>query len=137
MIPEYRAKKIDSDEWVEGYYLPEIDDNASEELMGFEWFDVLRTMYGDHYQDIAIDPETIAIHFPNMLDKNGKKIFASLSEDGVGGDEFVYPFWSGWNEPQNKMVAVFDNGYKAKFVTDGKYTMMSYKKCEVIGIHNG
>ena len=33
-----------------------------------------------------IDPTTLAIHFPNMLDCQGNKIFASLSEDGKGGD---------------------------------------------------
>ena len=29
---------------------------------------------------------TLAIHFPDMLDSQGNKIFASLQEDGIGGD---------------------------------------------------
>jgi len=33
-----------------------------------------------------IDPTTLAIHFPNMVDKKGNKIFASLNKDGKGGD---------------------------------------------------
>ena len=33
-----------------------------------------------------IDETTLAIHFPNMLDSQGNKIFASLSENGKGGD---------------------------------------------------
>lgn len=33
-----------------------------------------------------IDPTTLSIHFPDMLDSQGNKIFASLSEDGKGGD---------------------------------------------------
>ena len=33
-----------------------------------------------------IDPTTLSIHFPDMLDSKGNKIFASLQEDGKGGD---------------------------------------------------
>jgi len=33
-----------------------------------------------------IDTSTLAIHFPDMKDSEGTKIFASLSEDGKGGD---------------------------------------------------
>jgi len=74
-IPIYRAKKTDNDEWFIGYLLK----------------------YGDGYYikllydsiEIMIDPSTLAIYFPQMIDKNGKKIFASLSEDGIGSDLIV------------------------------------------------
>ena len=33
-----------------------------------------------------IDKTTLAIHFPDMIDSQGNKIFASLQEDGKGGD---------------------------------------------------
>ena len=33
-----------------------------------------------------IDETTLSIHFPDMLDSKGNKIFASLQEDGKGGD---------------------------------------------------
>ncbi len=33
-----------------------------------------------------IDETTLSIHFPDMLDSKGDKIFASLQEDGKGGD---------------------------------------------------
>lgn len=36
-----------------------------------------------------IDKTTLAIHFPDMLDSQGNKIFASLQEDGKGGDIFI------------------------------------------------
>ena len=85
-IPIYRAKKIDSDEYIEGYYFKEIDEEASRDEQSFTWYSVLRTSYGDHYKDIKIDPSTLAIHFHCMLDSDNKKIFASLSEDGKGGD---------------------------------------------------
>jgi len=71
-IPIYRAKKIDSDEWFIGYLLKYSD--------GY----YIKLLYIS--TEIMIDPSTLAIHFPNMIDKKGKKIFASLSEDGIGGD---------------------------------------------------
>ena len=83
MIPIYRAKRIDNDEWVDGDFLRGIDDNNNI-VTGFisNWDEEV-----NNWQEIRIDQNTLAIHFPNMIDKNGKKIFASLSEDGVGGDE--------------------------------------------------
>ena len=33
---------------------------------------------------------TLSINFPDMLDSQGNKIFASLQEDGKGGDEFLF-----------------------------------------------
>jgi len=90
-IPIYRAKKIDSDEYVQGNLVNDRD--------GYYIFDVrffpASTMPMEKF--IEIDPLTLAIHFPDMLDKNGNKIFASLSEDGIGGDD--YNRWhgkSGW-----------------------------------------
>lgn len=77
MIPTYRAKKKYSDEWVEGYYsYQSCDDkhfiqwNTDTDVVEFE----------------EIEPNTLAIHFPDMIDNKGTKIFASLSENGVGGD---------------------------------------------------
>ena len=37
-----------------------------------------------------IDETTLAIHFPDILDSQGNKIFASLQEDGKGGDKFLF-----------------------------------------------
>ena len=76
MIPIYRAKKLNSDEWLEGYYVD----------MPYSTRKAPYIIQKDGLSD-TVDPKTLAIHFPNMIDKNGKKIFASLSENGVGGDE--------------------------------------------------
>ena len=73
-IPIYRAKKQDSDEWVEGY----LNKNMSGKFVI------------ENERVYKIDPSTLAIHFDGMLDKNGKKIFASLNEDGVGGDDIKF-----------------------------------------------
>ena len=77
-LPQYRAKKLGSDEWVEGY------------LFGI--WDKYYILWGttNHVPNqIEIDPSTLAIHFPDMLDSEGNKIFASLSKDGRGGSIVV------------------------------------------------
>ena len=75
-IPIYRAKEIDGEEYIIG----SLDFNASR---------IDNTFYhiitGDRYNH-TIDPTTLAIHFESMIDSEGNKIFASLSEDGKGGD---------------------------------------------------
>ena len=74
-IPIYRAKKIDSDKYIQGYLLG----------MWGEYF----ISWGEtnHVPNkVQIDPTTLAIHFEDILDSEGNKIFASLSEDGKGGD---------------------------------------------------
>ena len=74
-IPIYRAKKIDSDGYIEGYL--------------FKIWEVHYILWGTTNGNpikTAVHSSTLAIHFPDMLDKNGVKIFASLSEDGKGGD---------------------------------------------------
>lgn len=85
-IPIYRAKKIDSDEYVT--FEGKLTYNES-------MFAVYATSKGDAVLQL-VDQSTLAIHFPDMIAKdsdrilpNGEKdlrIFASLSEDGKGGD---------------------------------------------------
>ena len=83
--PCFRAKKIDSDDYVEGYYKPE--DSVSQLFVNRKEGNYIMTLVSDYdYRDCEIDPTTLAIHFPDMLDSQGNKIFASLSEDGKGGD---------------------------------------------------
>ena len=87
MIPIYRAKKIDSNEYVEGYYtkskggiVHEIEEHLILPFLDLKGFAVVDTDYE------RIDLLTLAIHFPDMIDSEGTKIFASLSKDGKGGD---------------------------------------------------
>lgn len=75
-IPLYRAKKINSDEYVTGYfYQPThfISDGS-------------KIICHRTYETFSIDLTTLAIHFKDTLDIQGNKIFASLREDGKGGD---------------------------------------------------
>ena len=74
-IPIYRAKRLmDGDEYVEGYLLSSLISKAMHRIL----VDISIVYF--------IDDSTLAIHFPDMLDSQGNKIFASLSEDGKGGD---------------------------------------------------
>jgi len=82
-LPIYRAKKIDSDECVEGFHTA----NRHLTKHWIRW---------DGYMT-EVDQSTLAIHFPDMLDSEGTKIFASLSEDGKGGDICNYIFFDGDN----------------------------------------
>ena len=104
MIPIYRAKTIKQDynEWEECQALKKID--GTWYAIGFyDCKRVVKTYLGDWETthlilirkstaisevNIAeiIDISTLAIHFPGMLDSQENKIFASLQEDGKGGD---------------------------------------------------
>lgn len=81
-LPIYRAKKIDSDEYVEGYLCSSNNGVNTDNkicIQEFGWW----TLW-------EIDTSTLSIHFPDMLDSNGNKIFASLQKDGKGGDIVEY-----------------------------------------------
>ena len=78
-VPIYRAKKKDSDEYVYGYYT----ERVPHYLSGRHYIHFYNEATATYEK---IDPTTLAIHFPDMLDSQGNKIFASLSEDGKGGD---------------------------------------------------
>ncbi|MDD5405980.1 MAG: hypothetical protein PHE73_03435 [Sulfurovaceae bacterium] len=91
-IPIYRAKKIDSDEWVIGFFWLQDGIPCITEIR-----EVVFLQHGLNYK---IDPSTLAIHFPAMIDSKGNKIFASLSEEGKGGDIFII------NDENIKYIAI-------------------------------
>ena len=74
-LPIYRAWCEKDSEYAVGFFIS--DDKENEILT--------RLDSGEMYAR-GIDPTTLAIHFPDMLDSQGNKIFASLQEDGKGGD---------------------------------------------------
>lgn len=90
-IPIYRAKKIDSDKYIEGFLYQDIicyvpsdgvkSDEYKKALDEESWF-----ITDNMSRNEMIDITTLAIHFPDMIDSQGNKIFASLQEDGKGGD---------------------------------------------------
>jgi len=81
-IPIYRAKKLNTNKYVLGYLFP--DDNKNPEIYRIQGKNKVH----------EIDPRTLSIHFHDRLDKNGKRIFASLdSETGLGGDQFLKNYY--------------------------------------------
>lgn len=88
-IPIYRAKKIGSDGYVIGYYSPAYD--IHHYIITDLGVDTkVNVVYQMSTNIHKIDPTTLAIHFPNMTDSQANKIFASFSEDGKGGDKFLF-----------------------------------------------
>lgn len=83
-IPIYRAKKIDNDEYVEGYLVSNLVSNGN----GIPP-EVYYNIQNGLFYKYRIDPTTLSIHFDGMLDSQGNKIFASLQKDGKGGDVFI------------------------------------------------
>ena len=87
-IPIYRAKKIDSDEYVIGCYSSAYD--VHHYIITHLGVDTkVNVVFKMSSYIHKIDPTTLAIHFPDMLDGQGNKFFASLSKNGIGGDEFI------------------------------------------------
>lgn len=88
-----------------------------------------KLIYNERLEHITeIDITTLAIHFSNMLDNQGNKIFASLSEDGKGGDILEYDDMSG--------TAYFDKSTYSIRAETNKGFLMSYefKNSKIIGI---
>ena len=115
-IPTYRAENIYHRELVEGWlsYDP-IDDSY---WIIKDWRKGGCRDYDDfmNYQD-KIDPSTLAIHFPDMLDKDGEKIWAALNADGVGGSSITIEYnGSHWEE-----VCVISKGAMAYTANSSQY----------------
>ena len=131
-IPIYRAKKIDSDEYVEGIA---VDNNLLIQCTHFDSY------YNEHIASVVeIDPTTLAIHFKDMVDSEGNKIFASLSEDGKGGDYTnceklpVVFCWDSLNacvclKGKYEYTALFKDGStNSKNTTFNKYTIIGIQE---------
>jgi len=130
MIPIYRAKKMRSDEYVIGLVSEALQ--VPNNTIVWMW-----NKDGKYY----IDPSTLAIHFPDMLDSDGKKIFASLSEDGKGGDNIVDNFHNFgddkifivYKDCCFKIVHLFDTKRKGTVRTES-YLIKKIESLKVIGI---
>ena len=95
-LPIFRAKRIDSNEYVIGYLL--------QDCFGFYIIQTDNALRCEslNNESIEINPATLAIHFPDMIDSQGNKIFASLQEYGKGGDVFK-------DEDGHKVVVKYQN----------------------------
>ena len=120
MIPTYRAKSNErKNTYVEGLLI-----GVDEELN----LCTIRTK-DDYIGGEICYLDTLSINFPNMTDVKGNKIFASLNEEGRGGDilfdmEYEYTlFFDGY---KFNLQGIFSQSEY------GKYD--SWKKFKTIGI---
>lgn len=138
-IPICRAKKIDSYELVEGYYLINQDGEHTiskvyQAEKGCRHIGSINMDTRIHKELFIPSPEiidytTLAIHFPDMIDSQGNKIFASLSKDGKGGDLYI--------EEDNEGYIIEDENEINTFVFSSEGTIPyyeSYNTKKVIGI---
>ena len=107
-IPIFRAKRLYSDEYVFG--VPRQDSKGTYEMI----INVVEDgIFGVIQRYIKVD--TISIHFPDMIDSQGNKIFASLQEDGKGGDIIT--------DGEYDFVVIFNgNKFDLMFVEDNTFT---------------
>ena len=136
-IPIYRAKKKNNDEYIQGYLL-------SKNIIVTTEYHYPQGMPSETEKKFNnIDISTIAIHFPDMLDSQGNKIFASLSEDGKGGDIVKYEQVLGGilklSGPKECIVKYCNRDHViAPFFINAKYknqkTYMTKEHLQVIGI---
>ena len=142
-LPIFRAKKLDSDEYVFG--VPRQDSKGVYEMI----IDVVEDGISGVIQRY-IEVDTISIHFPNMLDSTGNKIFASLQEDGKGGDifqslHFIEPIdkkhylyhIAKWSNKYNSFLLCNKDNLLSNDVEDGNVFYWRYLinvEYEIIGI---
>ena len=136
-IPIYRAKKKDSDEYVEGYYHSYKDNIITEDKV------LHRIVQKDNplYRFYDIDTTTLSIHFPNMLASdsdryfsNGEKdlrIFASLQKDGKGGD-ICESKW--FNIDAGLTVKTESVRYSNNTMLQDGYNISRYEYKKIIGV---
>ena len=145
-LPIFRAKKLDSGEYVKGFlyqdlicYIPSDGFKSDEYKKAVDtetWFIM------DNLSNTSmIDISTLSIHFPNMLAKDsdrynssGEKdlrVFASLQEDGKGGD-ICESKW--FNTDVRLTVETESVRYSNSTMIQDGYNISRYEYKKIIGI---
>lgn len=119
--PLYRAKESYTGKYIEGYLTP--------------YCPTQRNDYDDWYiitssgRIVQIDPTTLAIHHQGMLDSEDNKIFASLSDDGLGGDIFQGASEELYKKSATEYFYIFtDSKLKMYMEFNGKLEYIETKK---------
>lgn len=131
-IPIYRAKKIDSNEYVDGYLVSNLVSNSNG-MPPEVYYNIQNSLFYKY----RIDPTTLSIHFPDMLDSQGNKIFASLQEDGKGGDCTLMN--NGYNEAfcwdtLNACIVLKSKHYECKCFRNGNRKETTFNTYTIVGI---
>ena len=132
-VPIFRAKwekknNITSEEYIKGY----VEGYYSEYLDKHYIYTETSKPFG-----VEIDISTLAINFPSMIDTQGNKIFASLSENGKGGD---YTFMqNGYDETfcwdsLNGCIVLKSKHYECRCFRNGGRNETNFNTYKIIGI---
>ena len=124
MIPIFRAKRLYSDEYVFG--VPRQDSKGM--------FEMIINVVEDGIPGVIqryIEVDTISIHFPDMLDSQSNKIFASLQKDGKGGD-ICESKW--FNTDVRLTVETESVRYSNSTMIQDGYNISRYEYKKIIGI---
>lgn len=123
MIPIFRAKHYRDDVYFIGSLIGKDDE-----------YYIVQEEDMEYYR--PIDPTTLAIHFPDMLDSQGNKIFASLDENGKGGDVVRME-----SECENYVAEFTQDGLSfyeyldnKKYKNSSHFKIFSIRDIKVIGI---
>ena len=124
MIPIFRAFSETFDKYIlgvpyfsDGRYYMLVDDSNKNNNIGSGSY--------------PIDETTLSIHFPDMLDSQGNKIFASLQEDGKGGD-ICESKW--FNTDVRLTVEIESVRYSNSTMIQDGYNISKYDYKKIIGI---
>lgn len=114
-LPIYRAKKIGSEEYVEGFL------SWYFKLGSGEKYYAIKADNNTYYE---IDPITLSINFSDMKDSEGTPIFASLNKKGKGGDVVA----NGYGE---SVIALYEEGsIRFRYEEALPLTQEIIEKCE-------
>ena len=80
MIPIFRAKKLDSDEYVEGGYSDTLFLCMGDIQGHYISYKKINVVGREITLQESIDPTTISIHFPDSINTNSEKVWYNLEE---------------------------------------------------------
>ena len=109
--------------------------NSNNYVIGYEYYNhVEDEYYITHYvsgSNYKIDRTTRSINIEDMLDSKGNKIFASLQEDGRGGDLVVsksYPFYGDAPEIRDSSGKCEELNYKGLLLFGSNGCLIDFVK---------
>ena len=107
--------------------------NSNNYVIGYEYYNhVEDEYYITHYvsgSNYKVDRTTRSINFPDMRDTKGNKIFASLQEDGKGGDilfDMEYEYTLSFDGLKFKLQGLFSQSEYNEFD--------SWENFDIIGV---